>query len=86
MIGERIIVMTERQKKVRKYSVPKKTLKRANIDTIRGLLNYKQTEGMSPRTMKDYQSHFHYFVLENEDISKKEMSNDLLRWCGGCGD
>jgi hypothetical protein len=53
--------MTEKQKKVRKYNVGKttsKTMRKASLDTISGLyerfLNYKQTEGMSPRTMKDY--------------------------------
>lgn len=80
--------MTEKQKKVRKYNVGKatsKTMRKASLDTISGLyerfLNYKQTEGMSPRTMKDYQSHFHYLMkfLEEEDISRKEMTKDLFR-------
>jgi|tagenome__1003787_1003787.scaffolds.fasta_scaffold20872312_2 integrase/recombinase XerD len=80
--------MAEKQKKVRKYIVGKatsKTMRKASLDTISGLyehfLNYKQTERMSPRTMKDYQSHFHYLMkfLEVEDISRKEMTKDLFR-------
>ena len=61
--------MTEKQKKVRKDSVGKatsKTMRKASIDTISGLyerfLKYKQTEGVSQRTLKDYQAHFHYLM------------------------
>ena len=80
--------MIEKQKKVRKYNVGKsssKTMRSASLDTISGLYerfcNYKQTEGVSQRTLKDYQTHFHYLMkfLEDEDISRKEMTKDLFR-------
>ena len=80
--------MIEKQKKVRKYNVGKsssKTMRSASLDTISGLYerfcNYKQTEGVSQRTLKDYQAHFHYLMkfLEDEDISRKEMTKDLFR-------
>ncbi|MCQ6276299.1 tyrosine-type recombinase/integrase [Bacillus sp. V3B] len=80
--------MIEKQKKVRKYNVGKsssKTMRSASLDTISGLYerfcNYKQTEGVSQRTLKDYQSHFHYLMkfLDDEDISRKEMTRDVFR-------
>ena len=51
------------------------------VDCMNGFVNYKQTEGMSQRTLKDYQSHFHYLMkfLEDEDISRKEMTKDVFR-------
>ena len=80
--------MTEKQKKVRKYNVGKtssRTMRTASLDTITGLYErfckYKQTEGMSARTLKDYKSHFHYLMkfLDDEDISRNEMTRDLFR-------
>ncbi|WP_427036591.1 tyrosine-type recombinase/integrase [Cytobacillus pseudoceanisediminis] len=80
--------MEEKQKKVRKYNVGKtssRTMRTASLDTITGLYerfcNYKQTEGMAIRTLKDYKSHFHYLMkfLEDEDISRKEITRDLFR-------
>ena len=80
--------MIEKQKKVRKYNVGKtssRTMRTASLDTITGLYErfckYKQTEGMSERTLKDYKSHFHYLMkfLDDEDISRSEMTRDLFR-------
>ena len=80
--------MVEKQKKVRKYNVGKtssRTMRTASLDTITGLYErfckYKQTEGMSERTLKDYKSHFHYLMkfLDDEDISRSEMTRDLFR-------
>ena len=36
---------------------------------------------MSERTLKDYKSHFHYLMkfLDDEDISRSEMTRDLFR-------
>ena len=80
--------MIEKQKKVRKYNVGKtssRTMRTASLDTITGLYErfckYKQTEGMSERTLKDYKSHFHYLMkfLDDDDISRSEMTRDLFR-------
>lgn len=80
--------MAEKQKKVRKYNVGKtssRTMRTASLDTITGLYErfckYKQTEGMSERTLKDYKSHFHYLMtfLDDEDISRSEITRDLFR-------
>ena len=56
----------------------------SKLDTITGLYErfckYKQTEGMSERTLKEYKSHFHYLMkfLEDEDISRSEMTEIYL--------
>jgi integrase/recombinase XerD len=80
--------MVEKQKKVRKYNVGKtssRTMRTASLDTITGLYErfckYKQTEGMSEWILKDYKSHFHYLMtfLDDEDISRSEMTRDLFR-------
>ncbi|MCM3706434.1 tyrosine-type recombinase/integrase [Cytobacillus firmus] len=80
--------MEVKQKKVRKYNVGKtssRKMRNANLDTLTGLYErfckYKQTEGMSERTLRDYKSHFDYLMkfLEDEDISRSEMTRDLFR-------
>ena len=85
--------MIEKQKKVRKYNVGKtssRTMRTASLDTITGLYErfckYKQTEGMSERTLKDYKSHFHYLMkfLDDEDISRSEMTNGCLSETRSC--
>lgn len=77
-----------KEKEVRKYNVGKastRTIRSASLETITGLYdrfcNYKQTEGMAPRTLKDYQAHFHYLMkyLDGEDISRSEITRDLFR-------
>ena len=81
-------MVVEKQKKVRKYSVGKtssKTMRTASLDSITDLYerfcNYKQTEGVSERTLKDYKSHFNYLMkyLDDEDISRSEMTKELFR-------
>ncbi|KAA9012405.1 tyrosine-type recombinase/integrase [Niallia endozanthoxylica] len=81
-------MIEEKQKKVRKYNVGKKssrTMRSATLDNITGLYerfcNYKQTEGMSQRTIKDYKSHFNYLMefLDHEDITRGDMTKDLFR-------
>jgi integrase/recombinase XerD len=81
-------VMVEKQKKTRKYQVAKTAshkMKSNSLDTISGLYekfcNYKQTEGIAERTLKDYKVHYHYLqkFLDGEDINKKEITRDLFR-------
>ena len=80
--------MVEKQKKVRKYNVGKtssKTMRTASLDSITDLYerfcNYKQTEEVSERTLKDYKSHFNYLMkfLEHEDVGRSEMTKELFR-------
>ncbi|WP_282171568.1 tyrosine-type recombinase/integrase [Cytobacillus firmus] len=80
--------MEVKQKKVRKYNVGKassRKMQNANLDTLTGLYKrfckYKQTEGMSERTLRDYKSHIDYLMkfLDDEDISRSEMTRDLFR-------
>ena len=79
--------MAEKQKKVRKYNVGKTTSQtmrtQASILSVdyMNVFNYKQTEGMSERTIRDYKSHFHYLMkfLDEDDISRNEMTKDLFR-------
>ncbi len=80
--------MVEKQKKLRKYNVgttSSSTMRTASLDTITGLYErfckFKQTEGMSERTLRDYKSHLQYLMkfLEDEDINRNEMTRDLFR-------
>ncbi|MFC0273246.1 hypothetical protein ACFFIX_17710 [Metabacillus herbersteinensis] len=72
-------------RKFRRASTSRSTLKRNDVtfslsEMFERFMLYKETEGLTKRTLDDYYTHFNYLMeYLGEDIVAEQLNSDLFR-------